>query len=110
MKPHSPARARCHSLSAWQESDPVTDTVRLPFRGTDNAFLAWSLPRMYHVSIDLLGVLIARVSGQSLGAFLRERVFDPLGMKDTRFFARPEKIERVPVCYFFNRQTGAATR
>jgi CubicO group peptidase (beta-lactamase class C family) len=33
---------------------------------------------MYHVSIDLLGVLVARVSGQSLGAFMRERIFDPL--------------------------------
>jgi len=40
---------------------------------------------MYHVSIDVLGVLIARVSGQSLGAFMRERIFDPLGMKDTAF-------------------------
>jgi CubicO group peptidase (beta-lactamase class C family) len=34
---------------------------------------------MYHVSADVLGVLIARVSGQSLGTFMRERVFNPLG-------------------------------
>ncbi len=40
---------------------------------------------MYHVSIDVLGALIARVSGQSLGTFMRERIFDPLGMKDTAF-------------------------
>ena len=38
---------------------------------------------MYHVSGDVLGALIARVSGQSLGTFMRERIFDPLGMKDT---------------------------
>src|SRR2546421_12913940 len=38
---------------------------------------------MYHVSGDVLGTLIARVSGQSLGTFMRERIFDPLGMKDT---------------------------
>src|SRR5262249_43629416 len=33
---------------------------------------------MYHVSSDVLGVLIARVSGQSLSTFMRERIFDPL--------------------------------
>jgi CubicO group peptidase (beta-lactamase class C family) len=60
---------------------------------------------MYHVSSDVLGVLIARVSGQSLGAFMRERIFDPLGMKDTAFRVPSEKIERLPAFYFFNRQT-----
>ena len=46
---------------------------------------------MYHVSGDLLGVLVARVSGQSLGRFMRERIFDPLGMKDTAFHVPAEK-------------------
>src|SRR6185437_16477623 len=45
---------------------------------------------MYHVSGDVLGALIARVSGKSFGAFLRERIFDPLGMKDTGFHVPPE--------------------
>src|SRR5882757_7158867 len=61
---------------------------------------------MYHVSGDVLGVLIARVSGQSLGAFMRERIFDPLGMKDTAFHVPAEKIDRLPACYSFNRQTN----
>ncbi|OWK41698.1 serine hydrolase domain-containing protein [Fimbriiglobus ruber] len=61
---------------------------------------------MYHVSSDVLGVLIARVSGRSLGTFLRERIFDPLGMKDTAFHVPPEKIDRLPVFYFFNRQAN----
>jgi len=61
---------------------------------------------MYHVSGDVLGALIARVSGQSLGTFLRQRIFDPLGMKDTAFHVPPEKIHRLPTCYFSNRQTG----
>jgi CubicO group peptidase (beta-lactamase class C family) len=60
---------------------------------------------MYHVSGDVLGVLIARVSGQSLGTFMRQRIFDPLGMKDTAFHVPAEKIERLPVCYSFNHQT-----
>jgi CubicO group peptidase (beta-lactamase class C family) len=61
---------------------------------------------MYHVSADVLGVLIARVSGQSLGVFMRERIFEPLGMKDTAFHVPPEKIGRLPSCYSFNRRTN----
>jgi CubicO group peptidase (beta-lactamase class C family) len=61
---------------------------------------------MYQVSGDVLGVLIARVSGKSLGAFMRERIFDPLGMKDTAFHVPSGKIDRLPGFYFFNRQTN----
>ena len=42
----------------------------------------------YGVSSDLLGFLIARLEGATLGAVMRQRVFDPLGMPDT-FFAVP---------------------
>jgi len=57
---------------------------------------------MYQVSGDVLGVLIARVSGQSLGTFMRERIFDPLGTKDTAFHVPAEKIDRLTEFYFFN--------
>jgi CubicO group peptidase (beta-lactamase class C family) len=60
---------------------------------------------LYHVSADVLGMLIARVSGQALGTFMRERIFDPLGMKDTAFHVPSDKIERLPACYVFNHQT-----
>jgi len=61
---------------------------------------------LYHVSGDVLGVLIARVAGMSLGGFLRERIFDPLGMKDTAFHVPAEKIGRLPAVYFFDPQTN----
>jgi len=61
---------------------------------------------LYQVSGDVLGVLIARVAGQSLGAFLRERIFEPLGMKDTGFSVPPEKIDRLPAIYSYNHQTN----
>jgi CubicO group peptidase (beta-lactamase class C family) len=61
---------------------------------------------MYQVSGDVLGVLISRVSDQSLGTFMRERIFDPLGMKDTAFHVPSEKIVRLPAFYFLNRQTN----
>jgi CubicO group peptidase (beta-lactamase class C family) len=61
---------------------------------------------MYQVSGDALGFLIARVSGISLGTFMREHIFDPLGMKDTAFHVPPEKIDRLASFYFLNRQTN----
>jgi CubicO group peptidase (beta-lactamase class C family) len=54
---------------------------------------------LYHVSADVLGVLIARVSGRSLGTFLRERIFEPLGMKDTGFHVPPDRIGRLASSY-----------
>jgi CubicO group peptidase (beta-lactamase class C family) len=62
---------------------------------------------MYDVSINVLGALIGRVSGQSLGQFMRERIFDPLGMKDTAFRVPAEKAERLAGFYFFDRQANA---
>ncbi len=61
---------------------------------------------LYHVSADVLGVLVSRASGQSLGAFMRERIFDPLGMRDTAFHVPSEKLARLPVSYGLNRHTG----
>ena len=54
---------------------------------------------LYHMGCEILGVLIARVAGRSLGAFLRERIFDPLGMEDTGFFVPEAKLDRLPTCY-----------
>lgn len=60
---------------------------------------------MYHVSADVLGVLISRVTGESLGTLLRERLFEPLGMRDTGFVVPSEKVQRLPVSYAVNRRT-----
>jgi CubicO group peptidase (beta-lactamase class C family) len=42
----------------------------------------------------VLSALVARVSGKSLGEFMRERLFEPLAMKDTAFWVPAEKMER----------------
>ncbi len=39
----------------------------------------------YSVSIDVMGYLVQKLSGMSFGEFLRTRIFEPLGMKDTGF-------------------------
>ncbi|HEX7158227.1 MAG TPA: serine hydrolase domain-containing protein [Edaphobacter sp.] len=59
----------------------------------------------YHVCGDVLGAFVARVAGRSLGEFCRERIFEPLGMKDTSFSVAPEKLDRLVECYCFNQQT-----
>lgn len=61
---------------------------------------------MYNTGADVLSVLIARASGTALQTFLRERLFRPLGMKDTGFHVPPEKIDRLPPCYWTNYMTG----
>jgi CubicO group peptidase (beta-lactamase class C family) len=60
----------------------------------------------YHISNDLLGVLVARVTGQSFETFLRERVFEPLGMNDTGFDVPADKLDRLPPLYAPDAQTG----
>jgi CubicO group peptidase (beta-lactamase class C family) len=48
----------------------------------------------YGVSTDVLGRIIEVVSGKPLGEFLKERIFDPLGMVDTAFYVGAEKLGR----------------
>jgi len=62
---------------------------------------------LYHTGSDVLGVLIARASGQPLETFLRERVFEPLGMKDTAFSVPTTKLDRLATSYHVNLETGA---
>jgi CubicO group peptidase (beta-lactamase class C family) len=61
---------------------------------------------MYDMAFDVLGVLISRISGMSFEAFLRERIFEPLGMKDTAFHVSPEKLHRLPPAYAGDEETG----
>jgi CubicO group peptidase (beta-lactamase class C family) len=61
---------------------------------------------MYHTGSDVLGVLIARATDRPLEAFFHERLFEPLGMKDTAFFVPPEKIGRLPVSYVTDYEQG----
>ncbi|MFE7130625.1 serine hydrolase domain-containing protein [Streptomyces sp. NPDC057638] len=60
----------------------------------------------YHLGCDLLGVLVARVTGQTYETFLRERVFTPLGMRDTGFHVPAGDIDRLPPAYAPDPRTG----
>jgi CubicO group peptidase (beta-lactamase class C family) len=62
---------------------------------------------LYHTGSDVLGVLVARASGQPFETFLRERLFEPLGMKDTGFSVPAAKLDRLATSYWTNPATGA---
>ena len=66
-------------------------TIPLQFSPGD----AWN----YSVSTDVLGYLVGKISGVPFERFLRERIFEPLGMVDTSFTVPADKAHRLTACY-----------
>ena len=79
------------------ESDTLADMMdtlaELPLEFSPGT--AWN----YSVSTDVCGRLVEILSGQSLDEFFAERIFAPLGMRDTGFIVPPEKIDRFAANY-----------
>ncbi len=53
----------------------------------------------YGLNVDVLGYLIEVISGKPLDQFLKERVFEPLGMQDTFFYVPQDKLDRLAAAY-----------
>lgn len=53
----------------------------------------------YSLSTDVLGYLVAVISGMSFPDYLQQQIFDPLGMVDTSFEISPDKVDRLACCY-----------
>ena len=53
----------------------------------------------YSIASGILGVIVSRISGQSFGDFLKQRIFDPLGMVDTAFETRADNAGRLVTFY-----------
>ncbi|MYF04348.1 MAG: beta-lactamase family protein [Holophagales bacterium] len=65
---------------------------------------AWN----YSVGLEVAGRVVEVVSGQSFRDFLKERIFDPLGMVDTDFHVPDEKLDRLAVNYAPTPEGGIA--
>ncbi len=52
-----------------------------------------------NLGIDMGAAVLERVSGQKYEDFLQERLFNPLGMKDTTFWLTEEQMTRIAKCY-----------
>ena len=94
-------------LSAWMFSGTADEFMqclgRLPLAHQPGE--QW----LYHMSAEILGVLIARVAGMPLSAFMRQRIFEPLGMKDSGFTVPEAHLGRVATCYKTDFLTGEIT-
>jgi CubicO group peptidase (beta-lactamase class C family) len=62
----------------------------------------------YGLSVDVLGRLVEVVSGKPFDEFLRARIFEPLGMKDTYFFPPDNKLDRLAAAYTYYPDKGLA--
>ena len=91
----------------------ATEAAKMPRKPTDA--LADYIPRLAAVPLafqpgsrwayspgagfDTLGRVVEVVSGQTFDAFLRQRIFEPLGMKDTFFYPPDDRLPRVATIY-----------
>ncbi|HSH74947.1 MAG TPA: serine hydrolase domain-containing protein [Longimicrobiales bacterium] len=96
-------------ITGWyfaHRDEPVRRTVdrmaSLPFQAQPGeAFV-------YGYNTDILGAVIEEVSGQALDDFVRERILEPLDMRDTHFYLPPEKRGRLATVYGFTGNLGRA--
>jgi CubicO group peptidase (beta-lactamase class C family) len=58
----------------------------------------------YSVAMDIQGYIVQKLTGQSLPDFMQQRIFGPLGMKDTGFFVPKEKRDRFATLYVENQK------
>ena len=58
----------------------------------------------YSVAVDVTGLVVERLSGMSFDAFLKERLFEPLGMAETFFNVPEDKLDRLLPNHRWNRQ------
>jgi len=57
----------------------------------------------YSVSVDVQGYLVEKLSGQPFPEFLKQRIFEPLGMKDTAFYVPADKMNRFVSFYTYDK-------
>jgi CubicO group peptidase (beta-lactamase class C family) len=74
-------------------ADMVERLSKLPLMAEPGT--AWN----YSVSLDVIGAVIEKVSGMGLDAFMKTRLFDPLGMRSTGFRVDPKDFHRYATNY-----------
>jgi CubicO group peptidase (beta-lactamase class C family) len=78
----------------------IEDLAKIPLEFSPGE--AWN----YSVATDVVGYLIGKISGMPFEQFLKERIFNPLGMTDTAFFVPSDKAHRFAACYSADAKGG----
>jgi CubicO group peptidase (beta-lactamase class C family) len=73
--------------------DMIDELAGLPLEFSPGT--AWN----YSVATDVVGYLVEVISGQPLDEYLRQQIFEPLGMVDTGFSITEDKQQRFTACY-----------
>lgn len=81
-------------------ADFVDELATLPLEFSPGT--AWN----YSVATDVLGHLVAVISGRPFDEFLRQELIEPLGMVDTAFEVAPDKADRLAACYAWRNGGG----
>jgi CubicO group peptidase (beta-lactamase class C family) len=84
-----PSNAKQPLVRDLTTAEFVRELAKLPL--IDQPGVAWN----YSHSTDVIGRIVEIVSGESLGAFVNDRILAPLGMHDTAFFAPQDKRARL---------------
>lgn len=83
-------RTKIEDWGRWNSDEFIAQLAKIPliFDPGDG----WN----YSLSHDVLGVIIERISGVSLGDYFADNIFAPLGMADTAFHVDAAKASRLP--------------
>lgn len=84
--------------------DMIEKLSRIPLRQQPGS--RWH----YSVAVDVQGYLVEVLSGQPFDQFLQERLFEPLGMKDTGFHVPEEKADRFAQVYNYDEDGSLVAR
>jgi CubicO group peptidase (beta-lactamase class C family) len=82
----------------------IADLARIPLEFSPGE--GWN----YSVSTDVVGYLVGLISGMPFEQFLKERIFDPLGMTDTDFHVPAAKAHRFAACYSADAKLGMTSQ
>ncbi len=80
-------------LGARSRADFVKAIAEIPL--VDQPGKRWK----YSIAVDIQGLIVEKLTGMSLGDFMKARIFDPLKMKDTGFWLPAEKADRLASLY-----------
>ncbi len=83
-------RTDIESWGKFNSAEFIAGLAKIPLQFDPGS--SWN----YSVSTDVLGVIVERISGMSLGEYFQTNIFAPLGMTDTSFQVDAAKTSRLP--------------